>query len=70
MIHGYSLKKLTGLHEQLAPQMNQLPEGPTHSQTVDQEGPPEGSDSIRLPTNNLPPHNMEAPVRQHFGQDE
>lgn len=33
----------------------------------DHEGPLEGSDSIQLKANNLPLHNMEAPVRHHRG---
>lgn len=30
----------------------------------------EGMDPIQLPTNNLPQHNVEAPVRHYRGQDE
>lgn len=63
MIHTYCLKKLTALHVWHA-QMNQLQMDPPRINSPDHEG---GSHSIQLWANNMPLHNVEAPVRHQSG---
>jgi len=74
MIHTYWLKNLTLLHERLAAQMNQLLMDGTHRDwlahgwtVLIMKDPQKGGSSTQLLANNLPLHNMEAPVAHHSG---